>query len=46
LREPNSAVPTRTSVEPSSMATSRSFDIPIERPERPREWASSRRRTK
>src|SRR5438045_3519621 len=30
VRSPNSAVPTRTQVEPSSMAVSRSFDMPIE----------------
>src|ERR1035441_5676798 len=30
LRLPNKAVPTRTQVEPSSMAVSRSLDIPID----------------
>jgi tetratricopeptide (TPR) repeat protein len=31
VRSPNNAVPTRTSVAPSSIATSKSWDIPIDR---------------
>ncbi len=43
---PNNAVPTRTIVAPSSMATSRSCDIPMERCCRPFWTASSRKRAK
>ncbi len=46
LRGPNSAVPTRTMVAPSWMATSRSCDIPIERCRKPCCSARSRSRTK
>ena len=44
---PKMAVPIRTQVEPSSMATAKSFDIPIERPVRLgmtlTDWSRSRR---
>src|ERR1039458_9275154 len=40
---PNNAVPTRTQVEPSSMAVSRSCDIPMESSANPCASASSRR---
>src|ERR1035441_2623252 len=43
---PNNAVPTRTQVEPSSMAVSRSCDIPMESCGRPCNLPSSRRRRK
>ena len=46
FRGPNSAVPTRTWVAPSSTATSRSCDIPMERHRKPWRTASSRRRRK
>src|ERR1039458_8710845 len=42
LRLPNRAVPTRTQVEPSSMAVSRSWDMPMESSARPCACASSR----
>lgn len=45
-RFPKSAVPTRTQVEPSSMAVSRSWDMPMERPRSSCFSASSRRRRK
>src|SRR5205823_9993600 len=45
-RFPNSAVPTRTQVEPSSMAVTRSLLMPIERPRSSYSSASSRRRRK
>src|ERR1017187_3264670 len=43
---PNKAVPTRTQVEPSSIAVSRSCDMPIESCGRPCNSPSSRRRRK
>src|SRR5450759_1696459 len=43
LRLPNKAVPTRTQVAPSSMAVSRSFDIPMESSVNPCASANSRR---
>ncbi len=46
LRLPNSAVPTRTEVAPSSIATSISFDMPMESSRRPCCPAISRRRAK
>ena len=46
FRLPNSAVPTRTQVAPSSMAASKSFDIPMESCGSPCCSASSRKRRK
>ncbi len=46
FRGPNRAVPTRTMVAPSSIATSRSCDIPIDRCDRLFRSASSRSRAK
>src|ERR1017187_3970834 len=43
---PNKAVPMRTQVEPSSMAVSRSCDMPMESCGSPCNWPSSRRRRK
>src|SRR5450759_1368423 len=42
LRLPNKAVPTRTQVEPPSIAVSRSFDIPMESSLNPCASANSR----
>ena len=46
LRFPNNAVPTRTQVAPSSMATSMSFDMPMESSRSPCSAAISRNRAK